>query len=353
MILLGPVRALGGIASWTAAVRTSWGDDLTVIDTSPPLRKPSQHLNPALASLGLSHGLYVWIRALTSALRRADTIWVTSSPSVGFRVRDVPFLVLARVLGVRTILHLHGSYLPGLLGSRWLSRQWAVIGIGAAAEVVVLDGRTQRQLGALARRRIHRLPNFIQMSDEEAAPQSPPAKWLYVGRVAPDKGSQELLELAARIGPHMSLTVVGPIDPAIEDAFRRACGPHVRLTGALPAERVRAEMLSSDVLVLPSHHEGFPMVVLEAMALGLPVVSSDVGACREMLVEGAEPLAGEVLPNPKVVGSAEFVSAALSIVNQRDWASFHNGGKARVLARYEANMVIKRMRLILDDRSVR
>lgn len=348
MIMLAPIRAMGGISSWAAAVRRHWGVDLTVIDTSPPLRAPSQDLSPVLAAMGLIHGFHVWGRALTLAIRRRDVIWATTSPSIGFRVRDVPFLLIARLLGVRSILHVHGSHMPGLLGSGRLSQRWAALGIRSAAEVVVLDTKTQHHLAALTRRHIQRLPNFVELGTQVASPHSPPAKWLYVGRVAPAKGSHVLVEFASRIRLDATLTVVGPIDPAIEESFRRACGQtHVRLTGVLSPEGVRERMLAADVLLLPSHHEGFPMVVLEAMAVGLPVVSSDVGACREMLVEGHEPIAGAILPSPELLGAAEFVSAAMCVSNRSDWASSHSGGRARVSARYEADHITKHMRMIL------
>ena len=352
MILLAPVRALGGISTWAAAVREAWVGELTVIDTSPLLRKPSQEMNAAIAALGLIHGFRVWIRALALAARRRETIWLTSSPSIGFRARDVPFLMVSRILGVRTILHIHGSYMPGLLGSSRLSQRWAMLGIRSAAEVVTLDAGTQRRLEDLALTRIRRLPNFIHLGVREASPQSPPSRWLYVGRVSRAKGSEVLVELATNIRPGASLTVVGPIDPKIETTFRRACTrSHVRLTGPLPSSGVHAEMLVADVLILPSHHEGFPMVVLEAMSLGLPVISSDVGACREMLVEGQEPPAGQVLPSPELAGTVAFVSAALAISNHGNWAGHHGGGRARVAARYEAGYVTARMRAIAAGRN--
>lgn len=349
MILLAPVKSLGGIATWACVVREHWPEPLDVIDTSPWGRQPSQELSPRIAALGLIHGLWVWARALTRALRQSEPIWVTVSPSVGFRVRDTPFLHLARALRIRTVVHVHGSFADGLLGSSNLSRRWARTGLRAASEVVVLDKGTQTLLKSVSGRPVRRIPNFVASSQPATRPQRTGVhRVLFVGRVAPDKGSDVLLALARAQPSRIELSVVGPLDPGMADEFlREASALGVRLTGRLDSARVREEMVRSDALILPSHHEGFPMVVLEAMSVGLPVVTSDVGACREILVEGTLEPAGVVLPNPVDIGDDAFVELAVEALGVAAWPLGLAGGPDRVATLYSPDVVVPQMRRIL------
>lgn len=338
MILLAPRRALGGIATWTRLLEASWPGDLTIVDTSPRRRDPSQGLGPLTAGLGVMSGISVWARALFRAKRTGETVWATCSPSIGYRVRDVPGLLMARALSVRTILHVHGSLLEGLLGSSSLSRRWAVKGLRASSVVVVLDGRTAQSMARLGIS-TRSLPNFVESVPEASATERNHV--LYVGRVSEEKGSAVLLELAAELPQGVELRIAGPIAPHMREVFRSdASQSGAVLLGELEHEQVLAQMRSAKVLVLPSHHEGFPMVVLEAMAVGLPVVASDVGACREMLIEGPEVPAGTVTPVPVAGNTAGFVGVVLTAVRDTTWARRHAGGPVRVNARYTAERVV-------------
>jgi len=67
----------------------------------------------------------------------------------------------------------------------------------------------------------------------------------------------------------------------------------VKLLGAVPAEEVSALYALADVFLLPSYTEGFPRVLLEAMAFGRPVVATDAGGIRDILPEGQQPLVSD------------------------------------------------------------
>ena len=83
----------------------------------------------------------------------------------------------------------------------------------------------------------------------------------------------------------------GPEREPLEDTIAGLnLGEHVKLLGPLPAEGTLAEIARSDVLVLASFMEGLPVVLMEAMALGLPVISSRVAGVPELVEHGVEGL---------------------------------------------------------------
>lgn len=349
MILLAPVRATGGITSWARQVVNQWPSNITVIDTSPWGRRPSQALNYFNAPLAFLAGALVWSRAIAKALMLGEAIWVTASPSIGFRVRDVLFLLLCNKLGLRTILHIHGSLIDGLFGRSYLSKTWATAGIRAANEVVVLDIRTQETIRELTTRTPRKIPNFLvgPSAHHHSAPGT--GEILYVGRVSKEKGSDVLERIGRSLTGGRRLTVVGPIDPSIEESFRKSCvDTNVILLGEVAPKVVVDCMKVSDLLILPSHHEGFPMVVLEAMSLGLPVAAADVGACREMLEDGEEPAAGVILRNPRLDGGEAFIKGVDSLLSNPGRFRKMSGGITRVEQRYTAKSVIPLMLSIAE-----
>lgn len=99
---------------------------------------------------------------------------------------------------------------------------------------------------------------------------------------------------------------------------------HVHFTGALPAERVHVPLSAADVFVLSTSNEGWANVFLEAMACGLPVVTTDVGGNREVI---AHPQLGTIVP----FGDAPALRDALVEALERSW------DRERIIAHARAN----------------
>ena len=113
----------------------------------------------------------------------------------------------------------------------------------------------------------------------------------FVGRIVVDKGVRELEAAWADIRtrhPTAHLVLAGPEEPqdAVPPAVleRLRCDPRVHLLGHV--DEPRDVYVAADVLVLPTYREGFPTVLLEAGAMGLPVVSTFVPGCVDAVVEG-------------------------------------------------------------------
>jgi len=125
-----------------------------------------------------------------------------------------------------------------------------------------------------------------------------PRRLLFVGNLLPVKDPLLLLEshalavsqLASQASPPLELRLIGegPMhDQIVAHAAELGTEDQVKLLGGLPPSEVGAQMREADLLVLSSVSEGLPNVVLEATAVGLPIVSVNVGGIAEFLQYGA------------------------------------------------------------------
>ncbi len=133
------------------------------------------------------------------------------------------------------------------------------------------------------------LPLGADLTEFRFAPRtrSGPFRILFVGGVGQRKGVKYLLEAFDRIrGTGVELTLAGPLP-----ADMRPLAPYqsaVRLTGRLDQAEIVREMHQAHVLVLPSVFEGFGLVIVEAMATGMPVIASTHSAGPDVIRESVD-----------------------------------------------------------------
>lgn len=116
--------------------------------------------------------------------------------------------------------------------------------------------------------------------------------FVFVGRVVRDKGINELVQAFARLHAHVPATrliLVGwfedNLDP-VSPQTRQMIEQNDAIEAVGSQADVRSWLAASDALVFPSYREGFPNVVLEAGAMGLPSIVTDINGSREIIVEG-------------------------------------------------------------------
>jgi glycosyltransferase involved in cell wall biosynthesis len=132
-------------------------------------------------------------------------------------------------------------------------------------------------------------PEFFS-SPPGPVPEEP--RIICIGRLVEQKGQQILIEAAARLrdrGRRFKLSVVGggPMYPEVKQlVVDYALEDMVELHGPLGTEQLLEELRLARALVLPSFAEGLPMVIMEAMALGRPVISTYVAGIPELVVPG-------------------------------------------------------------------
>jgi teichuronic acid biosynthesis glycosyltransferase TuaC len=235
----------------------------------------------------------------------------------------VAAVVLGRAMGVPTVVKLHGSDMDVLSKRPALRRQlaWA---LPQAARVVAVSRALGEQAAALgvSRDRIDVVTNGVDgglfrprdraVARAELGRAGDTRKWiLFVGRVEKDKGMLELapafVKLAAS-NPDAVLVIIGDgkARAAVEETLR-PLGDRVVFAGSRPFAEIPIWMGACDLLTLPSHHEGTPNVVLEALASGRRVVATRVGGIPDV-VHRAE--LGALVP----VGDAAALATALGDV---------------------------------------
>ncbi|MDO5035634.1 MAG: glycosyltransferase family 4 protein [Porphyromonas sp.] len=116
--------------------------------------------------------------------------------------------------------------------------------------------------------------------------------FIFIGRIVKDKGIMELVNAFQKIHvvyPDSRLLLVGKmesdLDPLPDEVIRDIQDNDCIIEAGWQTD-VRPWLASSDTLVLPSYREGFPNVVIQAGAMGLPVVVSDINGCNEIVIEG-------------------------------------------------------------------
>ena len=141
--------------------------------------------------------------------------------------------------------------------------------------------------GGLYPDRLRHLPNFANIPDD-VAPDNPSGPFLFVGRLARPKAVDVLIDATALV-PDARLEIVGegPERAALERQAAGVAPTQVRFLGHVDRGSVARTMAAARAVVLPSRsYENQPMVLLEAMALGLPVIGSHLGGIPELVAHG-------------------------------------------------------------------
>jgi len=291
----------GGIPTWTLALLGSdlaRRFDVRVVDNAPSEKEAVRgesgfRWDRARDALGM---LARWVWEL---VRFRPQVVHVNTPYYWAFLRDGAAVWLASLAGARTVLHPRGGDFPEFVAGApgWL-RRWIDATIRRADCCIALTRENEALLASIAGAdRVRYVPNFVvvddlgALRDPAASPAGGPLEVLFVGWILEAKGVRELLQ-AARALPDMRFTLIGAEEPAFVETIRAELEAlsNVQRLPPRPREGVLELYRAADVFVLPTWREGFPNVVLEAMAAGLPIVTTPVGAIPEAVRDGQEGL---------------------------------------------------------------
>lgn len=203
------------------------------------------------------------------------------------------FAPLVRLMGLPVVLTYHSpnyEHSKWSKSARWLLRQCERLSLRYSNRVIFVNKHQMEKCGVLDKSVF--IPNGIDpvtRSESTAFLEkhgiTPGQYLLAVGRLTPEKGLEYLVEAANRLPQVAQVVIAGASDH--DSAYRQQLekldtGKKVVFTGFTSGEDLRQLYSHARCFVLPSVNEGFPMVLLEAMAYGLPILCSDIPGTRQV-----------------------------------------------------------------------
>ena len=203
------------------------------------------------------------------------------------------FAPLLRLVGLPVVLTYHSpnyEHAKWSAPARWLLRQCERISLRFSNRVIFVNKYQMEKCGTLDKSVF--IPNGIDPVTRSTSTSflekheiTPGGYLLAVGRLTPEKGLEYLVDAANRLPQVAQVVIAGASDhdSAYQQQLQRLdVNKKVIFTGFTSGEDLRQLYSHARALVLPSVNEGFPMVLLEAMAYGQPVLCSDIPGTRQV-----------------------------------------------------------------------
>lgn len=299
-------------------------------------------------ALKLRTGMRAWLRCVfLLAGGRVRLLHVHLSSYASFW-RKSCFIVPAVLAGTPVVLQVHGGDFVNFherlssLGKafvRWIFRRSTVL--------IALSDEWKRRLQVIAgHSRIEVVSNPVLIPPPRKPQFRKHCTLLFLGNIGRLKGCYVLLAALAAVKstfPDVRLLCGGDGDHAsfLRDAAKRGLQDNVQLLGWVTGPAKRRLLARSTLFVLPSYAEGLPMALLEAMAAGMPIVSTPVGGIPDAVRDGID---GVLVPPGDAPALAHAIERLLSDDRLRE--SLGTSARARAIENYGVDQVVDRLESI-------
>jgi len=285
----------GGIANWTAMISNymegNSNIDFSIINTAISKRSTDgRTLFDRIVGSGfdmLKKG-----KQLNKHIKndKLDVIHMTTSGQLAI-IRDIILLKIAKKHNIPIVYHLRFGRVREI--SKKNTKEWRLLAraIKLASTTIAIDCTTFNEL----RKRspdsnISYIPNPIDIRTLPQRSEMGDQTIVFLGWVIKTKGIEELLTAWQQVYKkhnNWSLKIVGPYQTQYYEELRAVYSfGGVRMMGEKSHDEAMEILNRSSIFILPSYTEGFPNAVLEAMALGKPVIATRVGAIPDILADG-------------------------------------------------------------------
>jgi glycosyltransferase involved in cell wall biosynthesis len=292
---------------------------------------------------------------LAAALRRDIALLHIHTAANGSIVRKSVHISIGKMFRIPVVVHMHAAdFVPFYSGLPEFGRRMVTYFMRKADRFIVLGDSWRRyyiDTVGLDPRRVAVLRNAVpgpaSLAPKPAA--AGPCRMIFLGILSNRKGLNELIRALADpsvAGLSWTLDVAGNGDqaPFANLAEQLGISSKVRFRGWMESSVARGLLSQSDILLLPSHHEGLPMVILEAMAYGVAVIATRVGSVDEAVTNNAT----GILVEPGNV--PELAEALRRLISDRELrASMGTAGRERYLREFHIGRLNERLETMFAE----
>jgi len=308
----------GGIAMWTKIlVDMGLPNNIPISIVDTKIRGNRNVFDHVFISFSeLSRTIRIWGSLIYQLVfKKPKLMHLNCSLSATGIFRDLSCAVLSRLFQIPVVSHYHGN-VPDFCGKRFygLSKIALRILISIVAINIVENKPSLETVKLLPLRKdttIVLLPNFIEDKifnyNVKVNNDGNRLRALFAGGITRAKGCAEIIAVAKQL-PVIDFHLFGKMHNDMVTLFKNPPA-NIILHGVVDHDVLLKEMCISDFLLFPSYTEGFPLTVLEAMTVGIPVIATWVGALPEMIDEGL----GGFLVAPQDVSN--LVSAITKLIS--------------------------------------
>lgn len=233
--------------------------------------------------------------------KRPEIVYIPISQTTIGYLKDSVFILLSKILGRKVVCHLRGGFFRQWFNSANAMVRCYVRMVHSTVDSQIVLGECLRPLfdGLVPGKAVFVVPNgrdFNFSPSTEVSRSGNPVRILYLGNLFETKGVLDVARAIPRVraaGCRVEFVFAGScnyphVAEALEACQREQGVDVVKLPGSVVGRAKLDLLLSSDMLVFPTYFpfEGHPWVIVEAMAAGLPIVSTDHAAIRESVEDG-------------------------------------------------------------------
>lgn len=283
------------------------------------------------------------LRRLLKEIKPSVVFSVAMNPSIYYEVASIG------LSGIKEIVCEHGD-LDNTINHDPLSKWARILGVKYGHGVVLLTEENRNKYNAYFKRKINRswvIPNAIPIAAETGNTLDQPMA-IAIGRFVPEKGFERMVNIWASVlqaKPTWKLKIIGdgPLKEIVQQVIRdKQLEDHILIEPA--THEIENHYRSASIFVMTSHFEGLPMVLLEAMEYGMPIVAFDCPSGPRQIIKDNED--GFLIENNN---NNQFVARIITLIED-DALRKQMGKKAKCnIQRFSANQIVPLWEILIKS----